>query len=545
MQSLNLSSEPSICSTPRPVTSDVVIVGAGHNGLVAAFYLGRAGLSVEVIEALPMIGGACKTEELIPGYKFSTCANELLWLRPRVAEDMALVSRGLVVAPADTESRILSATRGITFHDHRRELDHVGAAITSAHAAWTDWNDFWAQGVDLFGPFLLSHPPGGTQIAARARELGSTAFLERIRRFTLGELADQHLKDHPDLRSCVDPPHDIGSLYERGSALAMAIATAASAYSETGQNSPRGYVNGGMGTVTQLMMQAAADHGVKLRAGTPVERVVIEKGRVSGVLLAGGEIVEATTVVLNVDVKRAFRTLIPSSDLPEGLPERVGHLTTNVAPLKFHCALADLPEFSPFGPATVPARGNVVISPTAAYWQDAWDEARKGDLPTAPHIDIMTPSYWDPDLAPAGCHTVSFWILFAPVKLKVGTWPERREEMAHRLIDIVSTYSPNFRHALRDYVLLTPWDLEERVQLTNGNIHHVDFAGEQILAGRPLPELAGYATPVPGLYLCGAGQHPYGEVTGAPGYNAAHTVLEQLGVSTTPWQEISRIEVKG
>ena len=183
----------------------------------------------------------------------------------------------------------------------------------------------------------------------------------------------------------------------------------------------------------------------------------------------------------------------------------------------------------PFEGSDLPGSYELVICPDRAYHERAWDDARHGRLPRAPYMTLRTPSAWDDTLAPPGKHTVSFWILFAPVHLKKGSWPARREEMAERLLRLVDQYSPNFRRATLDYVLFTPYDLEQRVLLTDGNIHHVDISPSQMLWQRPLPELAHYRTPVNKLYLCGAGMHPYGEVSGAPGHNAAHAILSDWG----------------
>jgi phytoene dehydrogenase-like protein len=302
---------------------------------------------------------------------------------------------------------------------------------------------------------------------------------------------------------------------------------------------PEGYVRGGMGTVTQTMARAAREEGVAIRTTSPVRRILVEGGRAVGVELADGEQLGAAAVVSNADPKRTFLTLIDSSHLAPTFLERIRGLRTDVAPLKFHCALSEAPEYYVFEGTDLAGKGIFIICPTRAYHERAWDVARHGHLPEAPFMALMMPTSVDDTVAPRGHHTVSFWILFAPVRLRNGTWPDRRAEMAERLLKQMDKYSPNFRRALVDYVLFTPWDLEQRVLLTDGNIHHVDITPSQMLWQRPLPELARYRAPLPGLYMCGAGQHPYGEVSGGPGHNAAHAVLEDLGaIEPEAWQEI-------
>ena len=509
---------------------DVLVVGAGHNGLVAAFYLARQGLNVQVVEARDKVGGACVTEELIPGFRFSTYANVACWLRPKIVDDLRLIERGLEFWGYDVFTRTLEGgepfSLGCDLASQQAEIARFSEADA---AAWPQWHRFWRQATPLLGPSLLTPPPTLAELFGRARRLGSEDFLTTVLTTSLAQLADRFFSSEV-MRSQHVAPHDMGSVYDTGTGLATALATAMSTFSETGRPAPRGYVRGGMGELTQAMADAAGEHGVSIRTSSPVHHILVEDGRAVGVELEGGEAVEASVVVSNADPKRTFLRLLEPEDLPEGFRHRVQALRTDVAPLKFHCALSELPEFYGFEGSEKPTRGTFQICPDRSYHERAWDDARHGRLPEAPFMDLMTPSAGDASLAPAGQHTVSFWILFAPVHLRTGSWPERREEMAERLLNIVDQYSPNFRRALRDYVLLTPYDLEQRVLLTDGNIHHVDISPSQMLWQRPLPELANYRTPVQNLYLCGAGMHPYGEVHGACGHNAAHAVLEDLGM---------------
>lgn len=518
---------------------DVVIIGTGHNGLVAAFYLARAGLKVEMVEARGLIGGACVTEELIPGFKFSTCANVACWLRPKVVEDMQLLARGLQFSITGDRvahcwpvvTQVLPGNQPFVWWPDTARMQAEIARFSPADAeAWLRWNQFWDQAADLLGPYLLTPPPTLAELMERARQTGAEEILTTVLTTSLAQLADRFFESEV-MRNHVHAPHDMGSVYDTGTGLATALAAAMSGYSETGRPAPCGYVRGGMGNITQAMAQAAREHGVIIRTHSLVRRILVEAGRVAGVELASGEQVAARIIVSNADPKRTFLKLMDPADLPEPFLRQVRQLRTDIAPLKFHCALSELPEYYAFPDSDLPGRGSFLICPDRAYHERAWDDARHGRLPQAPYMELMTPSVWDDTLAPPGKHTVSFWILFAPVHLRAGSWPERREEMAERLLQLMDRYSPNFRRAVLDYVLFTPYDLEQRVLLTDGNIHHVDISPSQMLWQRPLPELAHYRGPLPGLYLCGAGMHPYGEVSGAPGHNAAHTILGDLARS--------------
>ena len=509
---------------------DIVIVGAGHNGLVAAFYLARAGFTVEIVEARGIIGGACTTQELIPGYRFSPCAHWVGWWRPKVIEDMQLLQRGIEVTGTELQARILPGNRPfVHWSDDARFQAEIARFSRADASAWPRWKQFWTTAREIIGPYLLSYPPTLAELLERARVLGAEDLFTTVLTTSLAELADRFFESDT-LRGIFSAPHDLGSVYDRGTGLAMALAAAMSGYSETGARLPSGYIRGGMGRLTEVMADIVREQGVSIRTNCPVQRILVENGKAAGVELSDGERIGARIVISNADPKRTFLRLIDPDVLSSAFLAKIHSLRTDIAPLKFLCALSELPEYFAFPGSDLPARGPLIINPDRAYHERAWDDARHGRLPEAPIMSINLPSVWDQTLAPPGRHTASFWILFAPVHLAEGTWPERRDEMAERLLTQLDKYSPNFRQALVDYVLLTPWDLEQDVLLTDGNIHHVDITPSQMFWQRPIPELARYRAPIAGLFLCGAGQHPYGEVSGAPGHNAAHAILEDLGV---------------
>ncbi len=515
---------------------DAIVVGAGHNGLVAAFYLARGGLRVLVVEALPTVGGACKTEELIPGYRFSTCANWVGWWRRTIVDDMGLLDRGLEVGGADLHTRIFPPARPFVWWEDAAQLDAEIARICPEDVdGYHRWTDLWARAGDLFGPYLLTEPPTFKELMADAERRGHRELLEMLLTTSLAEFSDRCFRSS-EMRSIADAPHDVGSLYDHGSALAMAMGAAMENFHETGTPAPRGFVRGGMGRITELMREAAEDLGVEVRVGSPVEEIVVEGSCIAGVRLASGEQFQAPVVVSNTDAHRTFTKLLDSRCLDVGFLDRIRHLRRDVAPLKLHCALSGLPTWAAFGDSTHPYEGGLTMCLSREQQEQAWDDARHGRLPDEPFMVGMLPSYWDASLAPQGHHTASFWILFAPVTPSGRSWEECRDEMAEKLLKYISRFSPDFRELLVDWYLLTPFDLEERVLLTDGNIHHVDIRPSQLLWQRPLPELSRYRAPIAGLYLSGAGQHPYGEVSGAPSHNAAHAILSDLaGLDERHW----------
>jgi phytoene dehydrogenase-like protein len=512
---------------------DLAIVGAGHNGLVCAFYLAQAGLRVAVFEAKETVGGACKTEELIDGYQFSTCANWVGWWRPKIIQDMRLMDRGLQIGGADVWSRVLPDGRGFTWWPEEDALVQEIARFSKADAErWREWRSLWDDVCGQLGPWLLSLPPSWEDIAKAAGDDGDRVATLRGR--SAAEVIDAHFTSEV-MRSGIVAPHDVGSLYEPGSAVLMALAEAMRHFSETGKPAPSGYVRGGMGKITEAMRAAAAEAGAVVFTAAPVDHVLVADGRTAGVALAGGEIVAAERVVLGCDIGSTIRLL--GDALDDGLRGRLASLRTIVAPLKLHCALSGLPEWRAFPGSDLPYRGPLNLCRSRDQSEDAWRAATQGELPRDPFMNVMTPSFWDESIAPAGCHTLSVWSLYAPVRPSVGTWESRREEMLELMLASIEREAPDFRDHLVDAVLLTPADLETRVGLSRGNIHHIDLSPEQIFAQRPLPELANYRFPIDGLYGCGSAHHPYGEVSGAPGHNAAHAILEDMGMVDASWQQ--------
>jgi phytoene dehydrogenase-like protein len=515
---------------------DAIIIGAGHNGLVAAFYLARAGLRVLVVEARDIAGGCCVTEELIPGFHFSTCANVVWALRPRIIADMRLYERGLTV---DTRQflrplpdgrylysgRLASAAPDEALDDVQHEIAKFSPADA---AAFPRWQEFLSRITRVLGPWLLRSPPRLYEIYAGCADDADRQALDLVLTNSVAGLADRFFES--DAMRDVGAAADIGDVHDVGTGLLFALTTAMSVYSEDGQPVPNGYVRGGMGRITALMAEAAHEHGAQIRTSAPVRRILVEGRRARGVELDSGEQIGARLVISCADPKRTFLQLIDTAQLDQRFRGRVARLQTAVAAgLKLHCALSEPPEYRVAAGLSERQmlEATLIVAPDRAYREAAWRAASHGELPDAPLIAGFMPSVYDPSLAPPGRYTWSAYITWAPARLRQGSWDERADEVAERLFLAIERHMPNFRRALIDYVLLTPADLERRMSLTDGNIHHVDAIPSQLLWQRPLEELAQYQTPIERLYLCCAGTHPWGEVSGAPGYNAAHAILSR------------------
>lgn len=518
---------------------DAVIIGAGHNGLVAATYLARAGLRVLVLERRPLVGGACATEELLPGYRVSSCAYICHLLQERVIRDLDLPRHGFRVFPL-APARFHPFPDGrslVIWDDPARTAEELAPVSRRDAAAYPGWIEFWTRAARLLQPWFLRPPPTYAELAASVRGTPDEAVWETLLTRPMWDLVHETFESDL-LRAHALNTQDVGDPRAPGSALAYAYIRV-NLLSAPGTV---GIVQGGMGAITEAMARAAREAGAEIRTHAPVRQLHVVAGRVAGVVLEDGEPVLADVTLSNADPKRTFLRLAPPGSLPEAFVAAVARLATRAAYLKFylkfHAALRELPDFSAFfarlgRPLDPRYLAQVKLCPSPAALLRAWQDAQAGRLPRTPLLEVQIPSVHDPTLAPPGHHVVSAWVLWAPVRPSEGSWETWRRAAGEHLIDRLTAYAPNFRRALVAWQLFTPADLEARLGLTDGNIRHLDLVPAQLFARRPLPGWAHYRTPLPGLYLCGAGTHPGGEVTGAPGHNAAQVVLADLGFAPT------------
>ena len=538
----------SSASRGRRAGHDAIVVGAGHNGLVTACYLARAGLRVLVLERRHVVGGACVTEETFPGFKVSTAAYVSSLFRPRIVRDLRLGEYGFeVLARSPSSFTPLPDGRSLTLggdrEQTRAEIAKFSARDATRHGEYEAMLERIAALVeptlDMTPPDLLRPGPRGLLrllgLGRAFARLGDGAS-EAVEVLTgpARTILDRWFESEP-LKATLATDAIIGAM--------ASPSTPGTGYvlfhhvmGETGgRRGVWGYVRGGMGGLTQALARAARDLGVEIRCEAPVARIVVRDGRVSGVVLESGEECRARIVASNADAQVTFLRLLAPETLPPAFRAAVARICYESASLKINVALAELPRFTA-GSGGVPGpehRTTIHVCPDLDYIERAYDEAKYGRPSERPVLECTIPSVVDPTVAPPGRHLMSIFVQYAPYALRGTTWDRLGEAFADRCFALLDEYAPNFSRSVLGRQVLTPPDLERVFGLTGGNIFQGAMTPGQLFALRPLPGHAGYRTPVRGLYLCGAAAHPGGGVMGAPGRNAAREILRSRRIFTT------------
>ena len=520
---------------------DAVVIGGGHNGLVCAFYLARAGLKVRVLERRGIVGGAAVTEEFHPGFRNSTCSYTVSLLRPKVIADMRLHERGF---------RIVERTISNFFpHPDGGYLKlGGGTARTQAEFARFSRRDADAfpayeaaleRVAEVLRDIALRTPPnagGGLPalLAAAAQGRRMTGMTLATQRDTL----DLFTKSARDF---------LGGWFENAHVQAAfgfdavvgnyaSVDTPGSAYvllhhvfgEVNGKKGAWGHSVGGMGAITQAMAAACVEAGVEISVDAPVARVLIDGGRAAGVRLASGEEIAAPIVAANVTNRILYRDLIEPHELAPEFRRRQAAFKYGSGTFRMNVALSELPDFTslPGKDKAEHHTAGIIIAPTMDYMDQAFTDARADGWSKEPIIEMKLPSTIDNSLAPAGAHVASlFCHQFAPVLPNGRQWDDEREAAADHIVETVTRYAPNFKASILGRMLLSPVDLERTFGLTGGDIFHGQMSLDQLYAARPMLGHGDYRAPIAGLYMCGSGTHPGGGVTGAPGHNAAHEIL--------------------
>jgi phytoene dehydrogenase-like protein len=515
---------------------DAIVIGAGHNGLVAAGYLARAGQRVLVLEARDVLGGACTTEELIPGSRWSSCAFIAGLLRPEVIEELELKRFGLELYQGDSLSFCLFEDgRHLFFHkDLDRTLREIERFSRRDAQRFLDFGLRIQRFAQIVTPWLLTSPPQRSEVLAAFEAAGEAELFDEFTLLSVRDLLDRYFESE-ELKAFLTF-FGMVSIWGGPSTPGTSYVWGHHSWGEfEGQFGQFGFARGGMGAITQAMAASAEHHGAEIRLSTPVQRVIVEGGRAVGVRLADGQELRAARVLSNADPQRSLLELLGPADLPEPVRTAVADVDLRGSMARIHLLIDELPQYLGFdSPAEGPQHhGHQLLGASIDAYEEAWAAQQEGRFPDRFVIEAVIQSVTDPTLAPPGQHTMTLGVQQVPFTLAGTTWDDAREAWADRVLEDLFRFAPNLRSHVLARAVITPLDLERDYGLTGGNIFQGAMAFDQLFSARPLEGIAEYRTPVAGYYLCGAGTHPGGGVMGANGHNAAKAVLADAGIAAT------------
>ena len=525
-------------------TCDVIIIGAGHNGLTCAAYLGAAGLKVKVLERRAVVGGACVTEEFHPGFRNSVAAYTVSLLNPKVIADLDLATHGLRIIPRRTQNFLPDPDgRSLLIgSDPGPEIAKLSARDAERYSAFNREIDPVA---DVLRGLVLAPPPNLTDGFSRrtpAELMRALGLARRLRRLTMEEtraLLDLFTKSAAEyldgwfesdlVKALFGFDAVVGnyaSPYTPGTAYVMLH----HAFGEVnGVRRLWGHALGGMGAIGTAMTRAARANGAEIETGVEVAEIIVERGRAVGVVLAGGRTIRATAVAAGVDPKRLYLGLIAPHALPSNFRARMQRWKAGSGTFRMNVALSALPRFSARPEPGDHHTAGIILAPSLAYMDRAYEDARAHGWSRAPIIEMVIPSTLDDSLAPPGAHVASLFCQHVAPTLPDGrSWDDHCDEVAKLMLDTVERYAPGFRASVVAVQSLSPLDLERQFGLTGGDIFHGALTLDQLFSARPMLGYADYRGPLAGLYHCASGAHPGGGVTGAPGHNAARVILGDL-----------------
>ena len=536
-------------------TFDAIIIGAGHNGLVAAATLAQAGRRVLVLERREAIGGAAVTEEIFPGFRVSTVADGSGYLSARVRRDLKLDARVEVLqSDAVAWCPQPDGDHLTIWRDTARTVQEIARFSRADAEAYPGFIELMSRVAEVVGSLMEMTPPDLPELGIRDLRsgLGLLGPLRRLGRKRISELLRMLPMPTDDLlneffesdvvKGAIGASSVLNVSWGPREAGTVYTLLASWAHSDTGLFRSAGVVKGGMGALTGAIAEAASGFGAEIRTSAPVKKVIVQKGRAIGVQLESGEEFTAAVIVSNADPRTTFLTLLEPRTLDRSFVRHVQAIKYRGSAARIHLALRELPQFTALAGAKEAGakeagakeagadesvlRGPIQIAPSLDYIQKAFDCTKYGRYSEQPYLDILIPTLSDPSLAPPGQHLMSITARYAPYALRDGDWSSQKERFAELVVDTLAAYVPGIREAILHRLILAPTDLERRYGLPEGNPNHGEMTLDQFFHMRPVPGYARYRTPIPGLYLCGAGAHPGGGVNGIPGHNAAREILK-------------------
>ena len=529
---------------------DAIVVGAGHNGLVHACYLAKAGLNTLLLERRSLVGGAAITEEVIPGFKFTTFSYAMSLVRPEIVHDLDLVQHGMMVLPMvktfqpglNGEYLLLGSDADANYHEiarhssadaeAARDLDHIIARLVRALKPW----------VDRIPPNSLSKDPADIAEMAELRgwfgELDEDvrAMLETFRTKSAAEILDEYFENEL-VKSLYVSSGIIGSrcsVRDRESGLVWLFHKLGE---YDGEPAHWGFHKGGNGGFTQVLARAFEGFGGSIRLNAGVSELRYENGKTHGVELEDGTLLESDLVVSALDPRQTFLGLVDPRDLPDDLVGRIKDFKFQGTAAKVNFALKDVPSFPGLEGRDDIFMGFTNLGPSIDYYMDAWADCEAGRISARPFLDCCVQSTLDPDMAPPGKHVMSCFVMYAPYHLAVGDWDSERDRLGDTVQETIEEFFPGFGELILHREIVTPLDIENLIGLSEGNIFAGELFEDQLFLNRPAPGWNQYRTPITGYYQCGSGTHPGGCVTGAPGWLAARQVLNDRAEMSVPQSE--------
>jgi phytoene dehydrogenase-like protein len=522
---------------------DAIIIGAGHNGLTAGAYLAKAGMDVVVVEKNDYIGGAAVTREMHDGWFYSSCSYVCSMMRQSIHRDLDLTRHGLLLVPylgtvnfSPSGDRVLMdyAEEEAAYLELRRHSPHDADAMSRFQA---DLGRY----AQLIRKTLLRTPPDPSSfkprdimetlwLAKQFWNLGERELYEYIRFFTMS--AADFLEDYFEndlIKAAMASPGIIGTalgVYSPGSAYILLHHVMGDVDGNVGA---WGLARGGMGAISHALAGALKEHGGEIRTEAGVDKILVEEGATTGVVLESGEEIEGRIVVSNLDAKRTFTKVMDKHDLPPGIYERARNFKIRGSSGKVNIALSGMPRFNNVPDNRYINRGGQGFTGTLETMERAYDCWKRGRWSDDPFIETVIPSAWDPTVAPPGCHWMSCFVQYCPPALADGDWtPEKRDAFGATVIDKIERYAPGFKDLVVHAEIRTPHEIENEIGLTEGNIFQGELTIDQLLFNRPFPGYGQYRMPLKNMYMCGSSTHPGGGVSSACGANAAREILYDL-----------------
>ncbi|MBI3670103.1 MAG: NAD(P)/FAD-dependent oxidoreductase [Acidobacteria bacterium] len=517
---------------------DVIVIGGGHNGLVNAAYLARAGKKVLVLERRHVLGGAAVTEEIFPGFKFSVCSYVVSLLRPEIIRELDLPRHGLEILPLDgTFTPLPNGDYLWRVNDHAKTRREIARHSRLDAEAYEEFGKAMVAMCRFVKPILGMSPPDPTSLGPRDlkklfvlgrrfQALPSDDKYNLIQLMTMSAAGflDQWFETDV-LKATMSASGIIGTF--------LGVRSPGTAYvllhhymgEIDGAFRSWGFSRGGTGAISDAIAEAAREAGAEIRTSSPIARILVQGGRATGVVLENGDEIPADVVSSSVDPHLTFVKMIEPGQLPGEFLDEVRRYKFRGSSGKVNLALDTLPDFHCLPGPGAHLRGAISIAPSVDYMERAYDEAKYGNFSSRPYIDTVIPSLTDPSVAPPGKHVLSCFVQYASYKLKEGTWEEKREAFGDAVVETLAEHAPNIKNITLGRQVLTPLDLERDFGLTEGNIFQGELSLEQLFFLRPVPGWAQYRTPIQDLYLCGSATHPGGGIMGAPGRLAAMEIL--------------------